>query len=120
VTVRGVGGPVDLALESGTLAFTFCQVPVVYRLAGGAAPTTVERHDGVVRTGAGAFLDPETSREVFERTGTVARIEVTVPVAALRPIPASGPALGGVDRDADPARGRSEPATMVAPRGDRP
>jgi hypothetical protein len=120
VTVQGVGGPVDLALDRGTLAFTFCQVPVVYRLADGAAPMSVERRGGVVKTGAGAFLDGETSREVFERTGAVTRIEVAVPNAALRPVDTLGLPPGGVDRDAAPARGRPDPASARAQRGDRP
>ena len=83
VTARGVGGPVPLALTPGTLAFTVCQVPVVYRLAD-AAGTKVVWRDGGERTVAGAFLDAATSREVFERTGSVARIEVDVPASVLR------------------------------------
>jgi hypothetical protein len=120
VTVRGIGGPVDLALQSGTLAFTFCQVPVVYRLADGAAPVAVERRDGVVKTGAGAFLDAETSREVFERTGAVTRIEVTVPVSALRSLEETEPARSGVDRGAIHARSASEPAAPSAGWVERP
>ena len=84
VTARGVGGPVPLNLERGTLAFTFCQVPVVYRLADADPGVAVTMRDGEERTFAGAFLDPGTSREVFERTGTVERIEVTVPASDLR------------------------------------
>ena len=81
-TARGVGGPTPLALAPGTLPFTFCHVPVVYRLAD-AARTTVVRRDGEERTVPGAFLDPATSRELFERTGAVARIDVDVPASAL-------------------------------------
>jgi hypothetical protein len=82
VTARGVGGPAPLALTPGTLAFTVCQVPVVYRLAD-AARTTVVGRDGEASTFPGAFLDAATSREVFERTGAVARLEVDVPAGAL-------------------------------------
>jgi hypothetical protein len=82
VTARGVGGPAPLALAPGTLAFTVCQVPVVYRLAD-AARTTVVGRDGEASTFPGAFLDAATSREVFERTGAVARLEVDVPAGAL-------------------------------------
>jgi hypothetical protein len=69
--------------EPGTLGFTFCQVPVVYRLVDGEARVEVARRDGAARVFEGAFLDAATSREVFERRGTVARIEVAVPAAAL-------------------------------------
>ena len=79
-----MGGPVDVALEPGTLAFTFCQVPVVYRLADGEASLTVVRRDGQERRFDGATLDAATSRKVFERTGDVVRIEVAVPAAVLR------------------------------------
>ncbi len=83
-TVRGIDGPVALALEPGTLAFTFCQVPVVYRLGDGAARVTVVRRYGTERSFDGTTLDAATSREVFERTGDVVRIEVAVPAAVLR------------------------------------
>ena len=82
---RAVGGPERLALERGTLAFTFCQVPVVYRLVDAGAKVEVVGREGSVRTFRGSFLDPETSREVFDRSGTIARIQVSVPVSALGP-----------------------------------
>ena len=68
-------GP-DGRLEPGSLGFTYCAVPVVYTL-GESAEVEVtwadERH--------GRFeiaLDPATSRAVFERSGAVVRIDVTV------------------------------------------
>jgi hypothetical protein len=84
VTARGVGGGVPLALESGSLAFTFCQVPVVYRLTDDDARLDVTWRDGETRTFSGAFLDPLTSRAVFDRTGAVERIDVTVNASDLR------------------------------------
>ena len=92
-TARVAGGPVPLGLEPGTLAFTVCQVPVVYRLADADVRVAVVRRDGEVLSFPGAFLDPATSREVFERTGAIARIEVSLPATTLRrgdePQPAS-------------------------------
>jgi len=82
-TVHAVGGPVELRLPPGTLAFTFCQVPVVYRLGDDEAHVEVTGRDGTLRVFEGAFLDADVSRAVFERRGTVARIEVAVPAAAL-------------------------------------
>jgi len=81
--VRAVGGSVALRLEPGTLAFTFCQVPVVYRLTEGGARVEVVRRDGTRQRFASAFLDVDSSREVFERRGSVACIEVAVPAAGL-------------------------------------
>jgi hypothetical protein len=68
-----------LALAAGTLAFTLCQVPVVYRRAGTGAPavTVVDRQGGVTRR-PGDTLAPELAAEVFGRTGAVRRIEVEV------------------------------------------
>ena len=58
---------------------------MLYRLAD-AAGTKVVWRDGGERTVAGAFLDAATSREVFERTGSVARIEVDVPASGAAPM----------------------------------
>jgi hypothetical protein len=118
--VGGVSGPLPLALERGTLAFTFCQVPVVYRLVEAATPDVVERRGAVVRTAAGTFLDEATSREVFERTGAVSRIEVAVPTAALRSRDGGEPAPPGVDGGAIHARGRPDDAAAGARVGVRP
>ena len=84
VVARAAHGPMALTLDAGTLAFTFCQVPVVYRRVDGATSVAAVGPDGAVLAVDGAFLDAATSREVFERRGTVARIEVAVPEAALR------------------------------------
>jgi hypothetical protein len=78
LTVLGVDGArEELALGPGMLAFTLCQVPVVYRRAAAPAVTVVDRRDGVVRL-EGDALGPELSAEVFGRTGAVRRIEVDV------------------------------------------
>jgi hypothetical protein len=69
------GKRLTIGLPLGTLAFTYCQVPVVYHLA--------ERHrialtgaDGRDRALDGDTLDPEASASVFERTGRIRRIDV--------------------------------------------
>jgi hypothetical protein len=73
------GRPVRLGLEPGSLAFTLCQVPVVYRRAGAAgARVRVVGADGAERVLPGDRLDAETSAAIFERTGAVARLEVDV------------------------------------------
>jgi hypothetical protein len=64
-----------LALKRGELGFTYCQTPVIYRLAQKDSLTVV-RPDATVRRTEALHLDAAVSREVFERTGNVTRIEV--------------------------------------------
>jgi hypothetical protein len=66
-----------LGLEAGTLAFTLCQVPVVYRAAATASLAVVEQ-GGEVRRSAGDTLDQALAAEVLGRTGRVRRVEVDV------------------------------------------
>lgn len=73
-----------LTLPAGALAFTFCQVPVVYRRVDGpvAAPTVVAHlADGRRVEGPGGVLDVDVSTRVFRRTGEVVRLDVEVAVA---------------------------------------
>jgi len=114
---RSAGGAGPLELGRATLGFTFCHVPVVYRLVEGEPRVEVAGRDGAVRAFDGAFLDAATSREVFERRGTVTRIEVAVPAASLatrpaterEPVPAKAPRPAPV-----PAAGPQEPAPTGA------
>jgi hypothetical protein len=80
-----VGGLQRLTLEPGSLAFTVCQVPVVYTLSDGPGRTRVTRSDGRTDELDGTTLDAATSREVFDRSGAVTRIEVALPLSALSP-----------------------------------
>lgn len=66
----------ELALEPGSLAFTVCQVPVVYVL-GERESVTVVR-GGNEQVFEGQALDASVSSEVFKREGTVDRLVVTV------------------------------------------
>jgi hypothetical protein len=75
VAVDGVRETVELGI--GMLAFTLCQVPVLYRRAGAAAIAVTER-GGAVRRTAGDTLEEAIAAEVFGRTGLVRRIEVDV------------------------------------------
>ncbi|MDX1689792.1 MAG: hypothetical protein R3290_02090 [Acidimicrobiia bacterium] len=70
-------------LDEGTLGFTYCGVPVVYRRDDDAW-ARVRWADGR-ETEGGNRLDAETSRAVFARTGSVARIDVGVPDGTLVP-----------------------------------
>jgi hypothetical protein len=70
-----------LRLAAGSLAFTYCQVPVIYRLA--REPSLILHR----RTGASRqtepVLDLPASRSIFERAGEVARVTVAILPAVL-------------------------------------
>ena len=71
------GTPETVELEEGTLAFTYCQVPIVYRLS--PEPGVVlHLSDGTTRSFDGLALDEASSREIFERSGRVASVEVSL------------------------------------------
>jgi len=69
------GRRLRLELPAGSLAFTLCQVPVVYRL-GEARRVVVTEADGAVVVLEGELLDPERSAALFARTGRVRQLEV--------------------------------------------
>jgi hypothetical protein len=64
-----------LILKPGELAFTYCQTPIVFRQASKNSLVVVWSN-GTKRQFAASQLDAVTSREVFERTGKVTRIEI--------------------------------------------
>jgi hypothetical protein len=71
-------------VPAAALAFSWCQVPIIYRLDDQAEPSlSVVRNDGSTRRRQGLSLGPEDSGELFRRSGTIQRLEVTFPAAAL-------------------------------------
>jgi len=75
------GQPRTVALPAGSLAFTFCQTPIVYTL-GEAAGIAVEWADGRVSHSAGCCLDTAVSRHILDRDQRVQLVRVTVPQTA--------------------------------------
>lgn len=72
----GLGGARrSIPLEPGSLAFTICQVPVVYRLSP-EPRLVVTFSDGSARATPGDTLDRATSAAIFARTGRVERVDV--------------------------------------------
>ena len=69
----------ELALPAGSLAYTFCQVPLAY-CAASAQKMTVTFRDGRTQFIHGNSLDAELSQQIFERTGQVAHIAVATAV----------------------------------------
>jgi hypothetical protein len=66
-----------LDLPAGALAFTVCQVPVVY-VAGEALQIEVAFDDGSTRIVPGQRLDAALSRHIFRRDGYIRQLTVTV------------------------------------------
>ncbi len=64
-------------LPAESLAFTYCQIPVCYRLAE-TASITIENCFGSSRTVVGLVLDRADSKEIFSRSGEIARLTVAI------------------------------------------
>jgi hypothetical protein len=71
-------------LPANSLGFTYCQVPISYRLADDGS-ILVERADGTQETIRGNTLGAADSVSVFTRTGKISRLTVFVPRTDLRP-----------------------------------
>jgi hypothetical protein len=76
IDVRGQRQSIDL--PAGSLAYTFCQVPIVY-VAGDEQEITVLYTDGRVHETAGHDLNPEASQHILRRDGRIQQLTVTVP-----------------------------------------
>jgi hypothetical protein len=69
----------ELTVPESGLAFTWCQVPCVYRLDDSTGPAvTVVHDDGNQQTITGLDLPAGTSSELFLRSGRIRRIEVAL------------------------------------------
>lgn len=74
----------DLQIPARGLAFTWCQVPILYRLTDEQNPTLIAtREDGVTERLQHLSLPAELSNELFRRSGRVRRIEVSFPASML-------------------------------------
>jgi hypothetical protein len=71
------GANQSIQLPAKSLAFTYCQTPVLYRLAKMDSLVIVYA-DGAEQRTDQLHLNAKTSRMVFERTGMIERIEVSL------------------------------------------
>lgn len=71
------------APELGSLCFTFCQVPVIYRLSQDNY-MEVEKKGGQLITNDSLQLDEELSAHIFNRTGEITKITVHVKESILK------------------------------------
>ncbi len=65
----------ELKLEKESLAFTYCQIPVIYKLSHKSELKVVFK-SGEVKKLQGLCLDTNLSSKIFERTGDVVKLEV--------------------------------------------
>ncbi|HUS42570.1 MAG TPA: hypothetical protein VMY16_07875 [Ilumatobacteraceae bacterium] len=73
-----------LDVPPGAAAFTICRVPVVVSAADTPPMILITLADGSRREVSGSTLDRETSRQVFDQTATIARIDVTLSRRSIR------------------------------------
>jgi hypothetical protein len=72
-----------LVPEIGSLCFTFCQIPIVYRLSNDNH-LEIEKRDGTVLNDNSLCLNDEISQQIFKRTGTVSKITVYINESILK------------------------------------
>ena len=74
-TFDAAGQPLELDLAPGTLAFSYCGVPVIYHLSD-TPRIELTLADGTKQTQPGASLTPAQATEIFERTRAITRLDV--------------------------------------------
>ena len=78
------GSERKIVLPPHSLGFSFCQVPVIYKLDDDRAQLSLTVEDWSTIQIEGMALDVATSKAIFRRLGTVTHIEVTVPRSLVR------------------------------------
>ncbi len=74
----------DLEVASGTAAFTICRVPVVVHVADSAPAIVVTRSDGTQHEVSGSSLGRIASRQIFDHTADISRLDVSVSLHSIR------------------------------------
>ena len=80
-SVNGTGQ--EISLSAGMLAFTMCQVPIIYEKISSKGWVRIECSDGSVIEYSGNSLGSELSRDLFARNGQIDLIRVGIPSQAL-------------------------------------
>ena len=69
----------EIALPDKTIAFTWCQLPIVYALDDSATPgVVIEWHDDAPKIIDGLSLSAQMSREIFMRSGKLRQLTVKI------------------------------------------
>ena len=66
-----------IELEKDSLCYTYCQIPIIYKLSNKEHLTVVFNQDTVLEFDT-LELDSQTSKKVFERTGEISQIIVSI------------------------------------------
>jgi hypothetical protein len=74
---------IKLSLEPGSLLFTYCEVPVIYKLSNENSIVVLHQNGSIAKVN-GLALNAVTSAEIFKRTGVVANVTVCVNEKMLR------------------------------------
>ena len=70
----------ELSVPAGGLAFTWCQMPIIYRLVEDSDPQIhVLRRDGTIDNVPGLELGGDDSAAVFGRSGDIRQLTITLP-----------------------------------------
>jgi hypothetical protein len=69
----------SLTLPPGSLAFTLCQVPVIYELVAGEGSAQVHLSDDSTVAVQDRLLDRDLSNELFSRSGRIQWVQVAIP-----------------------------------------
>ncbi len=75
--------PKQIKLDSHSLCFTYCQVPVIYKLSDKEG-LEVLFNDNSIATFASLNIDRTTSRKIFERTGEINQVIVNIKESMLK------------------------------------
>lgn len=78
------GKACSLMLPAGSLAFTYCQVPVVYERVSGNAWIHLEFDDGATNEQRGNVLTADLAKVLSSRNGRITSIQVGIPESTLR------------------------------------
>jgi hypothetical protein len=77
------GRPRALPLPGGSLALTFCQVPVILRAVAGPGVITVTHGEGRRSVTPGDRLDPRTTAALLARRGEITLVEIDLPLRSI-------------------------------------
>jgi hypothetical protein len=70
-------------METGSICFTYCQVPVIYTMAD-SNKLAVSYSDGSIKYFDNLTLDSATSSQIFERIGEVQQITIQLDKSILK------------------------------------
>ena len=77
-----LGEKTTIPLEKNSLAFTYIQIPIIYKLSD-EDQITITLKNNKRKTINGSELKPDISRSIFNRTGEITKIEVSIDRALL-------------------------------------